>query len=200
MVDGQPCPADAALDAALRLAATRKWSDIALPEIAEEAGLSLAQMLPAAPSKAALMSAFGRRIDAAMLAGKVDADGSVKDKLFEILMRRFDALGPYKAAVKNILADLPREPMAALCGLPSLLRAMRWAAEAAGIRTASPLAAFKINALAIAYLATLRVWLDDDSADAAKTMASLDKTLGRLEGLASSFPAFLRRPKAATQG
>jgi AcrR family transcriptional regulator len=186
-------PEDAALDAALRLAETRKWSEIALPEIAEEAGLSLADMLRAAPSKPALMAAFARRIDSAMLTAKIEADGSVKDKLFEILMRRFDALAPHKAAVKNMLADLPREPVAALCALPSFLRSMRWAAEAAGIRTASPLAPLKINALAAAHLAALRIWLDDDSADAAKTMAALDKSLGRLEALASSFPAFLKR-------
>ena len=194
-IDAAPpaTPEDAALDAALRLAETRKWSEISVPEIAEEAGLSLADMLRAAPSKPALLSAFFRRVDGAMLAAKIDADGSVKDKLFEILMRRFDALAPHKAAVKNILADLPREPVAALCALPSLLRSMRWAAEAAGVRTATPLAPFKINALAIAYLAALRVWLDDDSADAAKTMAALDKSLGRLEALASSFPAFLKR-------
>jgi AcrR family transcriptional regulator len=195
-IDAAPAatPEDAALDAALRLAETRKWSEISLPEIAEAAGLSLAEILRAAPSKPALMAAFARRVDSAMLAGKVDADGSVKDKLFEILMRRFDALGPHKAAVKNMLADLPREPVAALCALPSLLRSMRWAAEAAGIRTATPLAPLKINALAVAYLSTLRVWRDDDSADAAKTMATLDKSLGRLEALASSFPAFLKRP------
>jgi AcrR family transcriptional regulator len=194
-IDAAPAatPEDAALDAALRLAETRKWSEISLPEIAEAAGLSLAEILRAAPSKPALMAAFARRVDSAMLAGKVDADGSVKDKLFEILMRRFDALGPHKAAVKNMLADLPREPVAALCALPSLLRSMRWAAEAAGIRTATPLAPLKINALAVAYLSTLRVWRDDDSADAAKTMATLDKSLGRLEALASSFPAFLKR-------
>lgn len=195
-IDAAPAatPEDAALDAALRLAETRKWSEISLPEIAEAAGLSLAEILRAAPSKPALMAAFARRVDSAMLAGKVDADGSVKDKLFEILMRRFDALGPHKAAVKNMLADLPREPVAALCALPSLLRSMRWAAEAAGIRTATPLAPLKINALAVAYLSTLRVWRDDDSADAAKTMATLDKSLGRLEALASSFPVFLKRP------
>ncbi|MCA0449710.1 MAG: hypothetical protein LCH62_08045 [Proteobacteria bacterium] len=194
-IDAAPpaAPEDAALDAALRLAETRKWSEISLPEIAEAAGLSLADMLRVAPSKPALMAAFARRVDGAMLAAKIDADGSVKDKLFEILMRRFDALAPHKAAVKNMLADLPREPIAAICALPSLLRSMRWAAEAAGVRTATPLAPFKINALAVAYLAALLVWRDDDSADAAKTMAALDKSLGRLEALASSFPAFLKR-------
>lgn len=183
-------PAERALDAALRLAASRKWAEIALPEIAAEAGLSLGEMLRVAPSKAALLAAFGRRIDAAMFARKIESEGTVKDKLFDLIMRRFDALAPYKAALKSILADLPREPASALCALPGLMRAMRWTAEAAGIKTTGPLAPFKINALAVTYLITLRVWLQDDSADAAKTMSNLDKSLDRLSALASSFPGF----------
>lgn len=190
-------PAERALDAALRLAASRKWAEIALPEIAAEAGLSLGEMLRVAPSKAALLAAFGRRIDAAMFARKIESEGTVKDKLFDLIMRRFDALAPYKAALKSILADLPREPASALCALPGLMRAMRWTAEAAGIKTTGPLAPLKINALAVTYLVTLRVWLQDDSADAAKTMSNLDKSLDRLSALASSFPGF-PKAKAAT--
>lgn len=186
-----------ALDAALRLAATRKWSEIALPDIAAEAGLGLGEMLRVAPSKAALLAAFGRRVDAAMFARAVEDDGSVKDRLFDLIMRRFDALAPHKAAVKNILADLPRDPASALCAVPGLLRAMRWTAEAAGIKTTGPLAPFKINALALAYLGTVRVWLQDDSADAAKTMSNLDKSLDRLAALASSFPSFLKSKAAS---
>jgi hypothetical protein len=185
-------PLDRALDAALRLAATRKWAEIALPDIAVEAKLSLGEMLRVAPSKASLLAAFGRRIDAAMFARAVEDEGTIKDKLFDLLMRRFDALAPHKAAVKNILADLPRDPASALCAIPGLLRAMRWTAEAAGIKTTGPLAPFKINALALTYLITLRTWVQDDSADAAKTMSALDKKLDRLSALASSFPSFLR--------
>jgi hypothetical protein len=185
-------PLERALDAALRLAATRKWAEIALPDIAVEAKLSLGEMLRVAPSKASLLAAFGRRIDAAMFARAVEDEGTIKDKLFDLLMRRFDALAPHKAAVKNILADLPRDPASALCAIPGLLRAMRWTAEAAGIKTTGPLAPFKINALALTYLITLRTWVQDDSADAAKTMSALDKKLDRLSALASSFPSFLR--------
>ncbi len=192
-------PAARALDAALRLAETRKWSEIALPDIADEAGLSLAECLRAAPSKAHLLAAFGRRVDEAMLARPADAEGTVKDKLFDLLMRRFDALAPYKSAVKNIVADLPRDPASGLCALPGLLRAMRWTAEAAGISTTGPLAPLKINALALTYLATMRIWLRDDSADAAKTMSNLDKSLDRLSALASSFPGFLKRAPGGTK-
>lgn len=192
-------PLDRALDAALRLAASRKWSEIALPDIAAEARLSLGETLRVAPSKAALLAAFGQRVDSAMFARPVEDEGTVKDKLFDLIMRRFDALAPHKAAVKNILADLPRDPMAALCALPGLLRAMRWTAEAAGIKTTGPLAPFKINALTLAYLNTLRVWLHDDSADAAKTMSNLDKDLDKLSALASSFPGFQKGKTAASK-
>jgi AcrR family transcriptional regulator len=192
-------PADRALDAALHLAATRKWSEIALPDIAAEAGLTLGEMLRVAPSKPALLAAFGRRVDGVMFARPVETDGTVKDKLFDLIMRRFDALGPHKAALKNILADLPRDPASALCAFPGLLRAMRWTADAAGINTTGPFAPFKINALAVTYLATLRVWLQDDSADAAKTMAALDKWLDRLSALASSFPGFSRGKPAGAK-
>jgi AcrR family transcriptional regulator len=181
-----------ALDAALRLAATRRWSDIALADIAAEAGLSIGELLPHVASKNALLRLFERRIDAAVLAMPVETDGSIKDRLFDLLMRRFDALGPHRDAVQGILDGLPRDPAAALCLLPSLLQSLRYTADAAGVKTTGPLGPLKIKALAAAYLGTLRIWLKDDSADAAKTMAALDKQLGRLEGFTSYIPAFLK--------
>lgn len=189
-------PADAALDAMLRLAASRRWSEISLADIAAEAGMSLSDLRQHATSKTALLAAFGRRVDAAMLAVPVEADGSVKDRLFDLIMRRFDALGLHKAAVRGILADLGRDPLAALCLVPGGMKSMAGLAEAAGVNTRFPLGPLKIKALAAVYLGTFRVWLDDESADAAKTMASLDKSLGRLEALTSNLPAFLNGSKA----
>ncbi|MBI3505313.1 MAG: hypothetical protein HY059_10750 [Proteobacteria bacterium] len=176
----------------LRLAAGRDWAGIRLADVAAEAGLPMAELMRHATSKAALLAAFGRRIDAAMLAEPVDADGSVKDRLFDLIMRRFDALGPHKAAVRNILAGLGRDPLAALCLVPGGMRAMAGLAAAAGVDPRLPFGPLKIKALAAVYLGTFRVWLADESADAAKTMASLDRSLGRLAALTSNFPAFLR--------
>lgn len=189
-------PAEAALDAMLRLASSRRWSEISLADIAAEAGMPMSDLRQYATSKTALLASFGRRVDAAMLAAPVEADGSVKDRLFDLIMRRFDALGPHKAAVRGILADLGRDPLAALCLVPGGMKAMAGLAEAAGVNTRLPLGPLKIKALAAVYLGTFRVWLDDESADAAKTMASLDKSLGRLEALTSNLPAFLNGSKA----
>lgn len=187
---------DRALDAALRLAATRRWSDIALSEIAAEAGLELGDMLRHARCKNALLGVFARRLDAAMLAQPVESDSPVKDRLFDLLMRRFDALGPYRDAVQGILDGMMRDPAITFSMGPGLVHSMRYLAEAAGIKATGLLGPIKINALASVYICTLRVWVKDDSADAAKTMAHLDKQLGRLDGWTSSIPAFLRSAAA----
>jgi hypothetical protein len=49
----------------------------------------------------------------------------------------------------------------------------------------------------LTYLATVRVWLGDDGADAAQTMAALDKYLRRAEALAELGPLGRRRGDAA---
>lgn len=185
-------PAQVAVDAMLRLAAKHPWRDVTLPDIAAEAGLAMADLRHLAPTKGALVAAFGRRIDEAMMAEPVDEGGSVKDRLFDLIMRRFDALAPHREAVRAIAAGLGRDPLAALCLVPGGMRAMKGLAEAAGVDTRLPLGPLKIKALAAAYLGTFRIWLGDESADAAKTMAALDRALGRLEAVASNFPVFFK--------
>ncbi len=185
-------PAEAAVDAMLRLAATRPWRDVTLPDIATEAGLTMADLRRLAPSKGALLGAFGRRIDEAVLAEPVDESVSIKDRLFDLIMRRFDALAPHREAVRAIAAGLGRDPLAALCLVPGGMRAIKGLAEAAGVDTRLPFGPLKIKALAATYLGTFRIWLGDDSADAAKTMATLDRSLGRLEAVASNFPVFFK--------
>jgi AcrR family transcriptional regulator len=180
-----------ALDAALELAATRRWMEISLAEIAGQAGLKLSEIYPVAPNKAALLAAFARRIDAAVLSEDLEGleDSPARDRLFDVMMRRFDALEPYREAVGNILADAWAEPLAALGGLPQLGRSMAWMLEAAGIPTEGWRGLLRVQGLVGIYVATLRVWLRDDSLDKSKTMAQLDSYLRRVEGLSERFGA-----------
>lgn len=180
-----------ALDAALELAATRSWADISLADIAAKAGLKLSQIYPVAPSKAALLAAFSRRIDGEVLSEDLEGleDSPARDRLFDVMMRRFDALEPYRDAVGNILADAWAEPLASLGGLPQLNRSMAWMLEAAQIPTEGWRGLLRTQGLVGIYLATLRVWLRDDSLDKSKTMAQLDAYLRRVEGLSERFGA-----------
>lgn len=174
------------LETAMRLAAETGWRDLSLAAIADAAKLPLATVYPVYPSKQAILVALSRRIDAAVLEAEEPAarDGSARDRLFDVLMRRFDALAPYRPAIARIVRDQGRDPLAAVCGLARLAGSMACMLEAAGLSTTGVRGALRVKALSVAYLATLRVWLGDESQDLAATMAALDRHLGRLERLA----------------
>jgi AcrR family transcriptional regulator len=175
-------PRDRLVDAALALAAERRWVDVTLAQVAEKAGLGLAELHEHAPTKAHLLRLWLQQIDAKVLAGPPpDSTDSVRDRLFEVLMRRVDALKPHKAAVASILDGLSCDPVAALCGWPGLLRSMAWMLEAAGVDASGLKGALRARGLALVWLATLRTFLTDESDDTAATMAALDKALKRAE-------------------
>ena len=184
------------IETALRLAAERGWADLSLAEIAEAAGLPLSKVYPLYPSKQAILAAFSRQIDAAVLAeveAEDDPEGSARDRLFDVLMFRFEALRPYREGLGNILLDQVRDPLGALAAFGGLRRSMALMLEAAGISAEGLKGIARVKGLAAIYLATMRVWLRDDSLDLAKTMAALDGQLRRFEGLYRRFAGAGRR-------
>lgn len=70
--------------------------------------------------------------------------------------------------------------------MPHLCRSMTWMMEAAGIETLGLRGALKVAGLTGVYLKVLKTWTEDDSPDLAKTMAALDKDLGRAESFANT--------------
>ena len=192
------------IKAAFALAAERGWHDLSLAEIAEAAKLPLSQVYPLFPSKAAILRAFSQRIDAEVLGDdslteEWDEAGTARDRLFDVMMRRFDALTPYKAGIGNLLQDQARDPLGALCGLVQLRRSMAAMLEMARLPTGGPCGALRLKGLCAIYLATLRVWLRDETADMAKTMASLDGCLRRVEGLLRNLPGRRQSPDPAAE-
>ena len=196
---------DRVIDAALDLAATKPWREISLAEIAEAAGLPLSEVYPVFPSKARVLAGFARRVDAEVLAGQEpDArEGRARDRLFDVLMRRYDALAPHKDAVRAIVADLGADPAMGLCSLRSLARSMACMLEAADLSSGGLRGALRVKALSAVYLATLRTWLSDESEDLARTMAVLDRQLRRAEWLAECCSRLRKRggeePAAAAE-
>ncbi len=183
-------PQDRMVDAALALAAERPWQEISLREIAEASGLPLAEAYRCGASKQAILEAFLRRTDAAVLAeGAMEAEeGSARDRVFDILMRRFDALQPHRKALASILLAQTRDPVSALASLAALQRSMTWMLEAAGLEADGLRGLARTRGLTLLYLATLRTWLRDESLDLAKTMAALDGYLRRVEALLRRLP------------
>jgi AcrR family transcriptional regulator len=197
-------PADARgkiVDALMELAAERRFEDISVRDICKTAGVSLADFRDAFPSKGAVLAGFSRRIDRAVLAeqGEELADESPRERLFDILMRRLEAMAPYREGVREAAAWLRREPAAALAMNQVVMNSMRFMLEAAGIDAEGPAGLIKLQGLALAWARMVHVWLDDDEPALSKTMAELDRVLtrgeraaagvDRLSALASPFAA-----------
>jgi AcrR family transcriptional regulator len=178
-----PGEADRIIDAALARIAQDGWQRLSLAAIAGEAGLPILRVYRNFRSKQAILCGFLRRIDEAVLAEPPPAedDERPRDRLFDLMMRRFDALRPYKSVLDVLRRELPGDPAAALCVAVSLLRSMRWMLEAADITTGGVRGAFAVKLTGAAYLAVMRVWRRDDAPDLGQTMAALDGRLRRIE-------------------
>lgn len=179
------------ISATLELAAADGWSAFSMADIAARAGISLAALQGAFPAKVFIVTGFLQRIDDKVLADIADGDGGepVHDRLFDILMARFDALNPHKAALAAILRGVATDPGAGLILVPRFMHSMAWMLEAAGLSSGGLAGLVRTQGLAMIYLNALRVWLYDDTEDMARTMAALDKGLrraGRLVGMCCS--------------
>lgn len=182
--------ADRILDAALKLASGMRWRDISMEMIAEESGASLARVYEFFPSKNAVLNAFIRRTDQAVLAGHDfdDVSEPVRERLLDVLMRRLDALAPHKDAVASITRDIGRDPAALLCSGPAFMNSMAWSLEAAGVSASGITGMVRLKGLAAIYLGALRVWMRDETQDQSVTMAYIDKNLKRAESVIMMTP------------
>lgn len=182
------------VDAALTLAQEKGWRDLSMAEISAAAGVPLSEALQVTPSKTAILRAFSQMIDAEVLNNLDDEDGDepARDRLFDVLMSRYDLLWRYRPAMRAILRDLPGDPGALLAAVSPALESVQWMLEAADIDTSGVRGALRVRAVGIIYAANLRVWLNEESHDMAKTMADLDRRLRRAEGLADQVSGMTR--------
>jgi AcrR family transcriptional regulator len=192
-----PSDSDKIIDAALACIARQGWRRLSLADIAAEAGLPILRVYRLFSSKPAILCGFFRRIDEAVLAAPPEGepDERPRDRVFDLLMRRFDALQPHRAALDVLARELPTDPLAALAAGAGLLRSMRWMLEAAGISAEGLGGVVAVKLTAAAYLATLRAWRRDESPDLAPTMAALDR---RLRGIERWYGSGRRSPGEAT--
>ena len=195
---------DKAIDALMALLAEHPFEQIGLAEVAGGAAIKLSQLRAEFGSTLAILAAHIKSIDRIVLdGGDADmADEPVRERLFDVLMRRLEALAPYKEAVRTILRSARRNPGLALALNAFAVRSQKWMLEAAGIDASGPRGALRSQGAALMFARILTVWVDDEEESLDRTMAALDRGLssaarwaGFLDDLCSIPKCVLRGPR-----
>ena len=165
----------------MQLAGETAFADITITEICARANVTLAEFRDCFPSKGAILASFSRMIDTKVLEHSASdmANEPAKERLFDVLMRRLDAMAPYRAGLASVMTWARRDPAAALALNQVSVNSMRFMLEAAGIDHEGPLGALKTQGLVVAWTRVLGVWLGDERPGQDATMAALDKELTR---------------------
>ena len=122
----------------------------------------------------------------------------MRDRLFDILLRRFDFLQTRRPGVLALMKALPSCPPLAVALAEMNIASMGWLLEGAGVDATGLTGAVKKRGLLAVWLYGLRAWAEDESVDLTATMAAVDSALARAERFATRFstePA----PKAAPE-
>ncbi len=187
------------IDAFMTLLAQKPIEQIGLAEIARAAGVSLAELRDEFGSTFAILAAYVKQVDRAVLAGE-DADMAEeppRERLFDVLMRRIELLTPHKQAVRSLMRSAMRNPGLALALQRLGLRSQQWMLTAADIGAAGPLGFVRAQGLAVLFASVLRTWVDDDDPGLARTMAALDRALARGQRWSGLLDELCRIPSLA---
>jgi AcrR family transcriptional regulator len=176
-------PREKIVDALLGLLKEKSWTAIGLGEIATRAGVSLAELRNLFPSKGAIVSGFIRKIDLEVLAHDVKdmAGEPVRERLFDVLMRRFEALAPQRDALRTVREGLRTDPMGAAAMNQVAVSSMQWMLAAAGVPESGPLGSARAQGLVLVMARVFPTFLADHEPGLSRTMKALDEELRKAE-------------------
>jgi len=176
---------DAALvAAAFRIAGESGWRNVNVAAAARAAGLPVAEARGRFPTRSSVVLRFGRLVDQAALKD-APSEGPVRDRLFDLLMRRFDALQAHREGVLALMRALPAELPTAMLLTGATRNSMRWMLQASGITATRLRGELQVNGLFAVWLWGLRAWEKDETDDLSGTMAAIDTALNRAEQMTS---------------
>jgi AcrR family transcriptional regulator len=167
--------------ALMALLAEKRFEEIGFGDLAARADVSLAVLRGEFASKLAILAAHMKELDRKVLAGGEDdmADEPPRERLFDVLMRRIEAMAPYREATRALLRSATCNPGLAFALNGLAVRSQTWMLTAAGIDAAGTRGAIRAQGMAALFASVLRVWVDDDDEGLARTLAALDRALAR---------------------
>lgn len=163
------------------LLANRMFEHIDLAEVAARAGVPLGALRGEFSSTLAIFAAHVKTIDQAVLAGGEEdmSEEPARERLFDVLMRRIELLAPHKEAIRSLLRSARYDPPLAFALNAIAVRSQHWMLNAADIHAAGPRGLLRAQGLALMWARVLRTFVRDHDEGHARTMAALDRELGR---------------------
>ena len=163
------------------LLAEKRFEEVGFGDIARHAGVTLATARGEFGSTLGILAAHAKELDRKVIAGADSdmADEPPRERLFDVLMRRIEAMAPHREGMRSLMHSAQRNPGLAFALNGLALRSQRWMLTAADIDAAGPRGLIRAQGLAMLFASVLRVWVDDEDEGLAKTMAALDRALGR---------------------
>lgn len=177
------------VEAFMTLLKERRFERIGLKDIAERADVPLAEFRGEFYATFEIIAAYVKDLDRKVLAEATpdDVDSTVRERLFDVLMRRFELMTPYRRAFDNLRYSAMAMPSLGM-GLNMLsVRSMHWMLAAAGIPATGMRGALRAQALAVLFARVAETWLNDDDPGLSRTMARLDRDLSRAASWSNRF-------------
>ena len=159
-------------------AALRGWADVNIAEAARDAELPLAQVRARFPGRGAVLLRFGVMADQAALAAG-SSEPSPRERLFDMVMSRFDALQQHRAGILQLLRAMRTDPATSMLLYGATLRSMKWLLDGASIPSTGIVGGLRVHGLLALWLYAVRAWEADESPDLSATMAAVDRGLDR---------------------
>ena len=165
----------------MALLAEKRFEQIGFGDISARAGVSLATARAEFGSTLSILAAHMKDLDRKVLAGDVAdmADEPPRERLFDVLMRRIEAMAPYREATRSLIKSASCNPGLAFALNGLAVRSQTWMMTAAGVDAAGPRGMIRAQGLAALFASVLRTWVDDEDEGLARTLAALDRALAR---------------------
>lgn len=174
--------ADRIVDTVLELAEEGSWDGLRLHAVADRLGISLAELRRHYRDADAIADAWLARADLAALACREDAGFDERpppERLYLVIMRWLDSLGGHRRVTRQIFAAKGYfgHPHHNLKLVTWTSRTVQWLREAAGLNAGGRRRQVEEIGLTVLFVATLALWLRDESEGQERTRRFLNRRL-----------------------
>lgn len=165
--------------------ASKGYGKTRLSDLADTLRVPLKDLHAQYSSVDSIIDSFLDEIDRSMIDQINPKTAENKRELyFDMMMARLDVMQQHRDGIVRWLRETAKQPQLWIGVLKRWQKSLSLMLD---IAKDSPVYPVKKVGLAGVYAVTLKTWIEDDSVDMAKTMATLDKALGKAEEFTQTF-------------